>query len=53
MQKLHEITRPGLYGLGRAPGDNRYGVIGDKLVRYDPQTGRILSVIRTVDAIHD
>ncbi len=52
-QDLHPITRPGLYGVGRAPQGNKYGVIDGKLVRYDPQTMQILAVIRAVDAILD
>lgn len=44
--RLHVITRPGLYGLNRtAPGD-RFGVVEGLLVRFDPTTMRLKSIIR-------
>ena len=44
--RLHVITRPGLYGLNRtAPGD-RFGIVEGLLVRFDPVTMRLKSIIR-------
>lgn len=43
---LHEITRPGLYGLTRS-GSDRFGVVGDKLLRYDPTTLQLKAIIRS------
>lgn len=46
-ERLHVITRPGLYGLsGNAAGD-RYGIVDGMLVRYDAQEMRLKSIIRT------
>ena len=44
--QLHVISRPGLYGLTHgAPGD-RFGVVEGLLVRFDPATMRLKSIIR-------
>lgn len=51
--EMHQITRPGLYGLGRPPAGHSYAIIDWLLVRYHTQTKQILSVIRRVDEIHD
>ena len=50
---VHIITDPGLYGLGATPHGSRYAVVGNRLVRLDSRTGKILSIIRLVDAILD
>ncbi|MFO1139910.1 MAG: hypothetical protein U1E41_12640 [Paracoccus sp. (in: a-proteobacteria)] len=51
--KLHRITRPGLYGMSEPPGGSAYGVVDGRLIRYDPKDGRVLSIIRQVDEILD
>lgn len=44
--QLHVITRPGLYGLtGNSP--DRFGLINGKLLRFDPETMRLRSIIRS------
>lgn len=43
--KLHVITRPGLYGLSGHTGDS-FGVINGLLVRFDPDSLRLKSIIR-------
>lgn len=50
---IHIVTKPGLYGLGPLVPGSRYAVIGNQLVRIDPQTNKVLSIIRLVDAILD
>lgn len=50
---IHVITRPGLYGMGQPPRGSRYGIVNGKLIRFDPSTSRVLSVIRQVDRILD
>ena len=50
---VHIVTRPGLYGLGDPPSGQRYAVVDGRLVRVDRDTGRILSILRLVDAILD
>lgn len=51
--RAHLITRPGLYGLNDAPYGNRYAIIDGRLVRVDDSTGKILSILRIIDAILD
>lgn len=51
--RLHVVSRPGLYGIGIAPRGSKYGIVDHRLVRFDPRTLQILSVIRIVDAIRD
>lgn len=53
LRDIHMITRPGLYGLGNPPNGDRYAVIDNRIVRVDAETGRILSIIRLVEAILD
>lgn len=50
---VHVITRPGLYGLGVPPSGQRYAIVDGRLVRVDRETGRILSVVRMMNAILD
>lgn len=49
----HMITHPGRYGLSNAPGNNRYAVVAGKLVRIDEESGKILSILRSIDRILD
>lgn len=44
--RLHVITRPGLYGLSGSTGDS-FGVVDGLLVRYDPASLRLKSIIRS------
>lgn len=53
LDRVHVISRPGLYGLGSAPAGQRYAIVNGRLVRVDRDTGRILSILRVVDAILD
>lgn len=50
---IHLIRQPGLYGLGDPPGGNRYAIVDGRLVRVESETGRLLSIIRLVNAILD
>lgn len=45
--RLHVITRPGLYGLGGRGAGDRFGIIDGMLVRFDPASLRLKSIIRT------
>lgn len=51
--RLHQITRPGLYGMSQPPAGSRYGVVDGRLIRYDPEKAQLLSIIRQVDRILD
>ncbi|RDW12549.1 hypothetical protein [Paracoccus thiocyanatus] len=51
--RLHMVTRPGLYGMSQAPDGSRYGIVDGKLIRYDPESAQVLSIIRQVDRIVD
>lgn len=50
---VHLVRKPGLYGLAQAPSGQNYAIIDGRLVRIESRTAKILSVIRTVDAILD
>lgn len=50
---VHIIRDPGLYGLGNPPYGNRYAIVDGQLVRVESDTGRLLSIIRLVNAILD
>lgn len=49
----HAVTRPGLYGLSNPPSGNRYAIVDGRLVRVNRDNGKILSILRVVDAILD
>lgn len=51
--ELHPVRRPGLYGVSDSPDGSRYGIVNDRLIRYDPASLRIQSIIRQVDEIVD
>lgn len=53
MASLHRISRPGLYGMSQSPQGSSYGILGGRLIRYDPETLRVQSIIREVDEILD
>lgn len=50
---VHIITEPGSYGLGRNVGDSEYAVANGRLIRIDPKTLKVLSILRVQDAILD
>lgn len=50
---VHVVRKPGLYGLAQAPRGQHYAIIDGRLVRIEANTAKVLSVIRTVDAILD
>ncbi|MFC3570286.1 hypothetical protein [Paracoccus sp. TOH] len=51
--RLHQVTRPGLYGMSLPPAGSLYGIVDGKLIRYNPENAQILSIIRQVDRIMD
>lgn len=53
LSTVHIIRDPGRYGLGVPPSGNRYAIVDGRLVRVDSETGRLLSIIRLVNAILD
>ncbi|KGJ04114.1 hypothetical protein SAMN04487972_11465 [Paracoccus halophilus] len=50
---LHRVSRPGLYGMSQPPAGSAYGIMDDRLIRFDPESGRVLSIIRQVEQILD
>ncbi|WP_142662449.1 hypothetical protein [Paracoccus laeviglucosivorans] len=52
-ENLHRISRPGLYGISKSPDGSDYGVLEGRLIRYDPHTMQVQSIIREVDQILD
>ena len=51
--RLHIISHPGRYGLGPELPGSIYAVVDGMLVRIDPDTREIQSVIRRIDHILD
>ncbi len=45
---IHEVVRPGLYGIGDPAPGMIYAVVGSSLVRMNPETRVILAIIRPV-----
>lgn len=43
------VDAPGVYGLSLPPDGNRYAIVAEHVVRVDPQTGKILSILRPID----
>lgn len=44
---VHIITNPGRYGLGPEPDNSRYALAHGKLIRIDPKTYQVKSILRT------
>ncbi|TRW97246.1 hypothetical protein FNJ84_06905 [Paracoccus sp. M683] len=51
--QVHIITEPGLYGLGRNVGNSEYAVASGQLIRVDPKTMKVLSILRSQSTILD
>lgn len=51
--KIHIISHPGRYGLGPELPGSQYAIVDNMLVRLDPKTHEIQSIIRRVDKILD
>lgn len=51
--QIHIVTKPGLYGLGPEPPESKYAVAHGKLIRIDPKTGQVLSILRNQAKILD
>lgn len=49
MSRVKVVDQPEVYGLGIAPAGNIYAIVGDLLVRMNPETGKVLSILRQVD----
>lgn len=50
---VHFISEPGLYGLGRTVAASEYAVAGGRLIRIDPKTLQVLSILRVQNGILD
>lgn len=50
---IHIIERPGLYGLGPELHGSRYAVANGYLIRIDPNTLKVLSVLRVQNRVLD
>lgn len=51
--ELHPVTRPGLYGMSQSPDGSAYGVVDGRLIRFDPESLTVKSIIRQVERILD
>ncbi|MDB6177525.1 hypothetical protein PAF17_08365 [Paracoccus sp. Z330] len=50
---IHLVRHPGRYGLGLPPSGSVFAVANDFLLRIDPDTGQILSILRDVSTLVD
>lgn len=51
--QVHVIKEPGLYGLGRKVGNSEYAIASGMLIRIDPATLKVLSILRVQPEILD
>lgn len=51
--QVHVITSPGRYGLGPEPGGSKYAVAKGKLIRIDPESYKVQSILRAQGEILD
>lgn len=51
--QVHIITEPGRYGLGRTVGDSQYAVANGFLIRIDPASMKVLSILRVQNGVLD
>ena len=51
--EIHIISNPGLYGLGPEPANSKYAIAHGKLIRIDPNTGKVLSILRSQSEVLD
>ncbi|MFD1795426.1 hypothetical protein FQV27_05390 [Paracoccus aurantiacus] len=51
--EIHLISHPGRYGLGPDLSGSRYAIVSGMLVRINPKTLKVQSVIRRVEKILD
>ena len=49
MEQIDIVEQPEIYGLGLSPADNRFAIIDNQLVRLDPETGKVLSILRQIN----
>lgn len=51
--EVHIINNPGRYGLGPPPAGSAYAVAHGMLIRIDPKSGQVLSIMRAQSEILD
>ena len=51
--RVHFVTEPGAYGLGRNVPGSEYAIANGRLIRIDPATLKVLSILRVQDGILD
>lgn len=51
--EVHIITSPGRYGLGPEPEGGKYAVAKGKLIRIDPESYKIQSILRAQSEVLD
>lgn len=52
-EEVHIISKPGLYGLGPEPAGSKYAIAHGMLIRIDPKTGKVLSILRSQSTVLD
>ena len=48
LEQVDIVEEPEVYGLGLSPAGNRYAIIDNLLVRLNPDTGKVLSILREI-----
>lgn len=48
LEQVDIVEEPEVYGLGFSPAGNRYAIIDNLLVRLNPDTGKVLSILREI-----
>lgn len=44
--EIHVVAHPGRYGLGPQLRGSHYGIVGGQLIRFDPHTYKVQSILR-------
>lgn len=45
-EDVHVVTEPGRYGLGPQLRGSQYGIAGGQLIRFDPESFQVQSILR-------
>ena len=49
MENVKLVNKPGIYGLAPPESGHYYAVIDGSLTRIDPDTGKVLSILRRIE----
>lgn len=52
-EQIHVLAEPGRYGLGPQIRGSRYGIAGGQLIRFDPESLEVQSILRRQHQLPD